>query len=184
MLDEKDNIQISKFLSLVLRHQPEKIGILLNENGWTDVYKLIFQASKNGVKLTKENLEQVVETNSKKRFSFNTEKTKIRANQGHSIKIDLGYQVQKPPEILYHGTSEKAIDSILKIGLDKRKRHHVHLSADTETAKEVGKRHGKPVVFLVDSAAMHQNGFEFYMSANKVWLTEEVPVKYLKLLNV
>ena len=182
MLPKKEIIRLSKFLSLVLRHQPEKIDIALDENGWTDVEILLNQSTKNGVKFTHDILEQVVETNNKKRFSFNTDKTKIRANQGHSVEIDLGYPVQKPPAILYHGTGEKAVSSILRAGLEKRNRHHVHLSTSIETALEVGKRHGKPVVFLVDATAMHADGLAFYLSENKVWLTEQVPAKYLKLL--
>ena len=126
----------------------------------------------------------MVETNNKKRFSFNPDKTKIRANQGHSVAIDLGLQPQAPPQILYHGTGENAVNSILKNGLDKRKRHHVHLSTDTRTALEVGKRHGKAVVFQVDAAAMHQHGLVFYLSENNVWLTEQVPAKYLKISNL
>ena len=184
MLPEKEIIRFSKFLSLVLRHQPEKIGIALDENGWTNVNALIWQSNKNGVKLTPEILSQVVETNNKKRFSFNLDKTEIRANQGHSVSIELGYQPQQPPAILYHGTGEKAVSLILKTGLDKRKRHHVHLSTNIETALEVGKRHGKPVVFIVEAAAMHQDGLVFYLSENNVWLTDKVPAKYLQLHNL
>ena len=182
MQNEKEIIRLSKFLSLVLRHQPEKIGITLDKNGWTNVDTLLAQSYKNRVQLSPEILEQVVETNNKKRFSFNADKTKIRANQGHSVEIDLGYQPQKPPAILYHGTSEKAATSIIKTGIDKRKRYHVHLSTSIETALEVGKRHGKPAVFLVDATAMHADGLAFYLSENKVWLTEQVPAKYLELL--
>jgi len=182
MLPEKEIIRFSKFLSLVLRHQPEKIGIILDDNGWTRVALLISQSNNNGVNLSKAILEQVVQTNNKKRFSFNEDKSKIRANQGHSVKVELGYLPQVPPTILYHGTAEIFLGSILKTGLDKRKRHHVHLSVDVETARQVGKRHGKPVVFTVDAAAMYQDGFAFYLTENNVWLTEQVPPKYLKLL--
>jgi putative RNA 2'-phosphotransferase len=182
MLSEKEITRLSKFLSLVLRHQPGKIGITLDANGWTNVALLLSQSNKNGVNLTEAILEQVVQTNTKKRFSFNEDKNKIRANQGHSVEVDLGYLPQEPPTILYHGTAENFLDSILKTGLNKRKRHHVHLSADFETARQVGKRHGKPVVFTVEAAAMNQDGYAFYLSSNKVWLTEQVPAKYLKLL--
>ncbi len=182
MLPEKEIVRISKFLSLVLRHQPSKIGILLDENGWTEVNALIQQANKNGVQLSREVLELVVETNNKKRFAFNADKTKIRANQGHSIAVDLNYMPQTPPAILFHGTSARALKSILATGLQKQNRHHVHLSTDVITARSVGQRHGKPVVLQVDAEAMAQNGYLFYLSENQVWLTEQVPTEYLHVL--
>ncbi len=172
MLPEKEIVLISKFLSLVLRHQPGKINISLDRNGWTDVATLMQQANQYGVKLSLEILEYVVENNSKKRFAFNADKTKIRANQGHSVAVELGYTPLKPPAILYHGTSEKAVASILATGLEKRNRHHVHLSIDKNTAINVGQRHGKPALFQVDAAAMYAKGFNFYLSENQVWLTD------------
>lgn len=180
MISEKENTRISKFLSLVLRHKPEEIGIELDENGWTDVTMLIEKVNKAGIALTFEILKHVVDTNAKKRYSFNESFDKIRANQGHSVEIDLGYTPQVPPEILYHGTGEKFIGSILEKGLLKQNRHHVHLSADVETAFMVGQRHGKPFVFEVLAGQMHRDNFQFFLSANGVWLTDFVPVKYLK----
>jgi putative RNA 2'-phosphotransferase len=180
MIGEKESIRISKFLSFVLRHQPETIGIQLDKNGWTDVAELIQKSKKSGVKLDFETLRYIVNTNSRKRFAFNDAFDKIRASQGHSVDVELGYQPQKPPEILYHGTGIKSVDSILQTGLEKRNRHHVHLSSDVQTAAKVGERHGKPVVFEVSAGQMYANGFKFYLSENGVWLTEHVPPAYLK----
>ncbi len=180
MTNLKDNKRTSKFLSLVLRHAPEKIGLELDNAGWTNVQDLLSKMNQHGHTIDFETLESVVETNQKKRFGFNADKTKIRANQGHSIQIEHGFKAVTPPEILFHGTGEKSVESILKSGIDKRQRHHVHLSADIETAKNVGQRHGKPVILKVESLKMSQNGFEFYLSDNGVWLTNFVPVKYIK----
>lgn len=173
-------MNISKFLSLVLRHQPETIGIQLDNNGWTDVNELIEKANNYGVKFDRETLSHIVATNSKKRFAFNDTLDKIRASQGHSVEIELGYTNQKPPEILFHGTAEKFVQSILDTGLEKRNRQHVHLSSDLETAIKVGQRHGKPFVFNVLAEQMYNDNFQFYISDNGVWLTDNVPTKYLK----
>lgn len=181
MISEKQITHISKFLSLVLRHQPETIGIELDQNGWTDVNLLIEKANIYGIQFDKETLKHVVETNSKKRFAFNETLDKIRASQGHSVEIELGYLNQKPPKILYHGTGEKSVKSILDAGLKKRSRQHVHLSDDFETAIKVGQRHGKPFVFKVFAEQMYNDKFEFFISENGVWLTDNVPTKYLKL---
>lgn len=155
----KREINISKFLSLVLRHQPETIGIQLDQNGWTDVNGLIEKAKNNGVQFDRETLNHIVATNPKKRFAFNETLDKIRDSQGHSIEIELGYINQKPPEILYHGTGEKSVQSIIDIGLEKRSRQHVHLSSDIETAIKVGQRHGKPFVFKVLAEQMYNDSF-------------------------
>jgi putative RNA 2'-phosphotransferase len=179
MITEKENTKISKFLSLVLRHKPEAINIDLDENGWVDVDLLIEKSKLSGYDLDINALKYIVEKNNKKRFSFNSTLDKIRANQGHSLKIELGYLSQKPPEILYHGTGIKNLTSILKTGLQKRNRHHVHLSNDFETAINVGKRHGEPYVFKVLSEKMSANNFDFFLSENGVWLTENVPSIYL-----
>jgi putative RNA 2'-phosphotransferase len=179
-MNSGEKIKISKFLSLVLRHSPETVGIVLDENGWTNVDILIEKSNLYGIKLDKIKLKQIVETNSKKRFAFNKTFDNIRANQGHSVKIDLGYKPCKPPYILYHGTGEKSADSILQTGIYKQDRHHVHLSSTVETALQVGQRHGKPVVFEVLSEQMYNDKYEFFLSENGVWLTEYVPVKYLK----
>ena len=180
MLSEKQITHLSKFLSLVLRHQPETIGIELDQNGWTDVDTLIKKSGSCGIKLDQETLKHIVATNSKKRFAFNDTFDRIRASQGHSIEIELGYTSQKPPEILYHGTGEKSVQSILDTGLEKRNRQQVHLSADVETAIKVGQRHGKPFVFKVLAEQMYNDKFEFFISDNGVWLTDNVPAKYLK----
>jgi putative RNA 2'-phosphotransferase len=176
----KNEINISKFLSLVLRHQPETISIQLDQNGWTDVNDLIEKANNYGVKFDRETLNHIVATNTKKRFAFNETLDKIRASQGHSINIELGYKNEKPPEFLFHGTAEKFVKSILDIGLEKRNRQHVHLSSDIETAIKVGQRHGKPFVFKVFAEQMYNDNFQFFISDNGVWLTDNVPTKYLK----
>ncbi|HYG50873.1 MAG TPA: RNA 2'-phosphotransferase [Flavobacteriales bacterium] len=176
----KNEINISKFLSLVLRHKPETIGIHLDQNGWTNVDELISKANNYGIKFDRETLNHIVETNSKKRFAFNETLDKIRASQGHSVEIELGYTNQKPPEILYHGTGEKLVQSILETGLEKRSRQHVHLSSTIETALKVGQRHGKPFVFKVLAEQMYTDNFQFFISDNGVWLTDNVPTKYLK----
>lgn len=180
-MDENDITNISKFLSLVLRHQPQVIGITLDEQGWVSVDELLKQANTHGHNISFELLNNVVETNTKKRFAFDESKQKIRASQGHSVDVDLGYQAQMPPEVLYHGTGEKSVTSIKQTGLEKRSRQHVHLSKDIETAIQVGGRHGKPAVFKVLAAQMHKNGHVFYLSENKVWLTDAVPAEYLIL---
>ena len=180
-MNEKQIKHTSKFLSLVLRHKPETIGIELDPNGWTDVGVLIERANQFGVSLDLATLKAIVDTNEKKRFAFDETSNRIRASQGHSLNIDLGHANQKPPKILYHGTAEKAVAAILEYGLEKRDRQHVHLSSDITTAIKVGQRHGKPVVFQVRSELMHADNFEFFLSDNGVWLTEHVPSKYLDL---
>jgi len=183
MIDEKKIISISKFLSLVLRHQPETIGIELDQNGWTDVDILLKKSNSYGIRLDNETLKRIVETNSKKRFAFNETFDRIRASQGHSVEIELGYTSQKPPENLFHGTGEKSVQSIFDTGLQKQNRQQVHLSADLETAIKVGQRHGKPIVFKVLAEQMFNDKFEFFISDNGVWLTDNVPIKYLKRLD-
>lgn len=181
MLTEKEATKISKFLSLVLRHQPETINIELDKNGWVAVDELIHKSNKKGVVFDRELLFFLVETNAKKRFALNESKDKIRASQGHSIAIELGYENQEPPEILFHGTGQQSVESILKTGLEKRARQHVHLSKDVETAIKVGQRHGKPVVLKVLAAQMFQANYSFYLAENGVWLTDFVPANYLEL---
>jgi putative RNA 2'-phosphotransferase len=172
-------VRISKFLSLVLRHRPEKIGLSLGQSGWVLVEQLIEASRGHGVEFTLEELQNVVAGNDKKRFSLSEDGLWIRANQGHSIKVELGYAPTVPPEILYHGTAERFLTSIKQQGLIKGKRHHVHLSADIDTATKIGLRHGRPVVLRVKAGLMYRDGFVFYLSANGVWLTEHVPVQYL-----
>ena len=124
-------------------------------------------------------LKEIVATDEKQRYSFSTDRTLIRANQGHSIPVDVELEKKEPPEVLFHGTGEKSVSSIKEKGLLPMERLYVHLSKDTETAVKVGKRHGKPVVFHVDAGQMYKDGYEFYQSVNGVWLTREVPPKYL-----
>ena len=171
--------QLSKFMSLVLRHQPEVIGLMLDENGWADVTELIEKLNAKGAGADIALIQEVVAANDKKRFIFNEDHTRIRASQGHSIAVELHLQEMTPPEYLYHGTAERFLESILCTGLQKQNRQHVHLSATTETAKAVGGRHGKPVVLLIKAKEMHEKGYTFYLSENNVWLTEQVPVDFI-----
>lgn len=180
MSNEKQLTRISKFLSLILRHQPDTIGLTLDEEGWANVAELLTKSNDYGVQLDRALLEEVVATNAKKRFAFSSDEQKIRASQGHSIKVTLGYTNTQPPDILYHGTGKKSVASILSSGLEKRSRQHVHLSADRETAMAVGQRHGVPHIFIVKALEMYQDGHEFYLSDNGVWLTDNVPVQYLR----
>lgn len=172
-------VKTSKFLSLVLRHEPNKIGLTLDPAGWVAVNELLSACAAYGVNLNRALLETVVRQNDKQRFSFSEDGTRIRANQGHSVEIELGYAPAPPPELLYHGTATRFLASIRQQGLLKGARHHVHLSADVETATRVGQRHGPPVVLTVNAAAMQQAGYTFYLSANGVWLIEHVPPDYL-----
>lgn len=165
---------------MVLRHTPEKIGLELDSAAWVIVEDLVTKVNTNGELINFETLVYVVETNKKNRFGFNSEKTKIRANQGHSLQIDHGFLPISPPEILFHGTGEKSLSSILEKGIERRDRHHVHLSADRETALKVGQRHGNPVVLEVESLRMTEKGLLFYKSENNVRLTDYVSVEYIK----
>ena len=174
--------KLSVFISLILRHQPGAAGILLDEHGWADVSELIAGINAAGRTIDMEILEEIVRTDEKGRYSFNEDKTLIRANQGHSIPVDVELQEKMPPEFLYHGTAERFLESILAQGLKPMSRLYVHLSKDTETAVKVGKRHGKPVVLKVHSGEMHSAGFKFYLSENGVWLVSCVPVNYLEEL--
>lgn len=180
-MDNKTTNTVSKFLSLVLRHKPELIGIELDTQGWVDVDILIKQLNANGASVDRELLDYVVETNSKKRFAFNENRERIRASQGHSIPVEMGYVAQNPPDVLFHGTGEKSVASILNTGLEKRDRQYVHLSQDLQTATQVGSRHGKPVVFTILAGEMQAAGYLFYLSENNVWLTDKVPVEFVRI---
>ncbi|HEY0064351.1 MAG TPA: RNA 2'-phosphotransferase [Telluria sp.] len=169
----------SKFLSLVLRHKPEEIGLTLDHEGWADIGQLVALSNAKGKPLTRELLVEVVRTSDKQRFAIDPAGTRIRANQGHSIPVDLKLPPQTPPARLFHGTATRFIASIREKGLSAGSRQHVHLSADRETATRVGARHGKPSVLVVDAAAMQRDGMVFYVSENDVWLTEAVPVDYI-----
>jgi putative RNA 2'-phosphotransferase len=173
-------VKISKFLSKHLRHTPERLGLTLAPGGWVAVEELLAACAAHQFPITLLELEQVVASNDKQRFAFDQTCTKIRANQGHSVEIDLQLEPQTPPDLLYHGTGEKSVVAILQSGLQKMSRHHVHLSKDIETARKVGMRHGRPAILIVDAAAMHQAGTPFYCSENGVWLVEHVPPEYLQ----
>ena len=170
---------ISKYMSLILRHKPEVIVIELDEHGWADVDDLISGIKKDNHGFSFELLEEIVKADSKQRYSFNDDKTLIRANQGHSIPVDVELEEKCPPEFLYHGTGEKYTESIDKIGLIPKSRLYVHLSKDITTAEQVGKRHGKEIVYQVNAGQMYKDGYKFFLSVNNVWFTKEVPVKYL-----
>ena len=173
--------RISKMLSLVLRHQPQSIGIRLDNSGWVEVDVLLvaMQRHRNGKGVDREALEQVVTTNDKQRFEFSNDGTRIRARQGHSVEVELGYAPAEPPEFLFHGTPESVVPAIQKSGLKKMARHHVHLHVDGKTSREVGARRGKPVLLIVRSQQMHQAGHLFYVTSNDVWLTDEVPPQFI-----
>ena len=178
---EKQVKHISKLMSLVLRHKPETIGLQLDEYGCANVIELIQKINANGTKVDIATILIVVETNDKKRFGFNEDKTMIRANQGHSIEVDLNLKPSIPPDILYHGTADRFVDSILKEGLTKQQRQHVHLSRQIETARAVGTRHGKPVILHINAKAMQDDGYLFYVSENSVWLVDAVPTQYITI---
>jgi putative RNA 2'-phosphotransferase len=181
-MDEKQRTKLSKFLSLVLRHKPGEIGLTLEEGGWVAVDKLINACAEHGKKFTLAELREVVETNDKKRFSFDETGAKIRANQGHSVEVEIEFEEREPPATLFHGTAEKNLGVIFAEGLKKMSRHHVHLSPDTETARAVGVRYGKPVILEIDTPRMLAAGFKFCVSANGVWLVDAVPPEFLKIL--
>lgn len=170
--------ETSKFISLILRHKPETIGITLDEHGWANVDELISGIAKTHP-IDMAILEQIVAEDEKQRYSFNEDKTLIRANQGHSIPVDVELEEKQPPELLYHGTGEKHVSSINEQGLIPKSRLYVHLSKDEETAVKVGQRHGKPVIYKVKSGEMYNDGYKFFRSVNGVWLTKSVPVKYM-----
>jgi putative RNA 2'-phosphotransferase len=169
----------SKFLSFILRHRPDEVGIQLDANGWVPIEDLLNACTSNGRSITRAELDEVVANNNKKRFAVSDDGLRIRASQGHSIDIDLGYEVASPPEVLFHGTATRNLDSIRRQGLIKGNRHHVHMSADDATARTVGQRHGAPVVLRIRAGEMAKAGIEFFISANGVWLTEEVPFAYI-----
>ena len=180
----KQLIGMSKFLSLVLRHKPETIGITLDKEGWVDVQTLIdnaaiYQKDQDFADLTKDILDEIVDTNEKRRFEYSEDGWNIRARQGHSVDVDLGYVPKDPPDFLYHGTATRFIPSIRSNGVDKRKRHHVHLSKDNDTAIKVGQRHGQSFVLKIDCKAMKADGYSFFETGNGVWLVDNIPVKYI-----
>lgn len=180
-MDETRLVHVSKYLSKYLRHQPERIGLELEPGGWVDVAAVLTAAAAHGLPITRAELDEVVARNNKQRFGFDETGTRIRAHQGHSVDVAMDYTPTVPPETLYHGTGERSRAPIEREGLRAMRRQYVHLSADFVTAKSVGARHGRPVVFVVDAGAMHRTGHVFYRSANGVWLVARVPAEYLRL---
>ena len=179
----RDLVKASKFMSLVLRHKPEQIGLLLDEQGWADIGELIEKAGAHGVALTRELIAEVVATSDKQRFAIEETGQRIRANQGHSVEIDLGLEPRTPPETLFHGTAEKSLAAIRAEGLKAGSRQHVHLSRDEQTAIKVGSRHGRPVVLRIAAGRMHEQGHAFFLSTNGVWLTDCVPSQFIQFPN-
>jgi putative RNA 2'-phosphotransferase len=178
-MNDKDHTRLSKFLSLILRHEPAKVGLTLDEAGWVGVPDLLAALARHGRPITREALLHVVATSDKKRFALSEDGTRIRASQGHSVEVELGYEPATPPALLYHGTVDRFLHSIREQGLIKGERHHVHLSADPETATKVGSRRGRAVVLRIDAAGMARDGLLFYLSANGVWLTDHVPARFI-----
>lgn len=171
----------SKFLSLVLRHEPSAAHIALDSSGWVDVAALLAGCHKAGKSLSRDDLEHVVVTNAKKRFEYSADGTRIRASQGHSVEVELEYAPQDPPALLFHGTASRFLDSIRAQGVLKMKRHHVHLSAETKMTLEVGARHGSPILLTILAGEMHAAGHVFYRSTNGVWLVDHVPPNFLRI---
>lgn len=172
--------KLSKFISLVLRHNPDAANIVLDEHGWANVDQLLKGINQTGRKIDRNILEEIVATDNKQRYSFNANKTQIRANQGHSIPVDLELEAQEPPQFLYHGTASRYLGSIMAGGLKPMSRLYVHLSKDIETALQVGKRHGIPVILKIYSGVMYKDGQPFYLSKNGVWLVEKVDTNYIE----
>lgn len=182
-MKDKEAISTSKFLSLILRHEPERVGLKLGEAGWVSVTELLEAVNRHGRPLTLDKLKHLVATSDKERFAFSEDGHRIRANQGHSVKVDLQYSPQTPPELLYHGTAAQFLPSIREQGLLKMARHHVHLSAETKTTIQVGARHGKPVLLTIRARNMVSSGHVFYCSTNGVWLVETVPPQFIEFPN-
>lgn len=177
-------VKTSKFLSLILRHKPETIGLALDENGWVEVSALLQAAQQRQRPITRAELDEVVFTNDKQRFAYSPDGLKIRANQGHSVTVDLELQPIPPPQFLFHGTVARFLDAIRADGLNKMKRQHVHLSATKEIAMTVAARRGRPVLLQIAAGTMQDDGYRFYQSRNGVWLTEHVPWTYIQWLDV
>ena len=178
MPQSANDVKLGRFLSLVLRHEPGAAGVTLDKNGWADVKELLSGVRRTGRQIDMDTLERVVRENNKQRYSFNENHTKIRANQGHSIQVDVELKEAKPPQYLFHGTASRFLPAIQREGIRKMDRQYVHLSSDFQTALSVGRRHGAPVVITVDAAAMARDGVTFYLSANGVWQCEYVSPKY------
>jgi putative RNA 2'-phosphotransferase len=178
-MDDKRLVRASKFLARHLRHDPGRLGLSLEPGGWVRVDALLAACAVHDFPLTPDELAEVVQRNDKRRFSFDASSDRIRASQGHSVEVDLGLRLVRPPSVLFHGTTVQRLDAIMGKGLRRMRRHHVHLSPDADTARRVGARHGQPVVLDVAAGEMHRAGFAFFRSDNGVWLTAEVPPAYL-----
>ena len=174
-----NTVRLSKFLSLVLRHKPQEIGMTLDPAGWLAVDELLRACAAHGVPISRNELNAIVAGSDKQRFALSPDGLRIRANQGHSVPVELGYEPAVPPEVLFHGTAQKYIESIRRMGLVKGKRHHVHLSPTAKTASAVGQRHGKLVLLEVQAGRLHREGHQFFRTPNNVWLTDSVPPEYL-----
>jgi putative RNA 2'-phosphotransferase len=180
-MNDKQRTRVSKFLSKHLRHDPAGLGLTLEAGGWVSVDALLDGCRTAGIRLTRDELAEIVSSSDKQRFAFDETGDRIRANQGHSVEVDLQLAPAEPPAVLFHGTGSGSVAAILREGLRKMGRHHVHLSPDVETATRVGVRHGRPAILTVEAAAMRRVGHVFYVSANGVWLTDEVPPQFLHL---
>lgn len=178
-MQTKEDIALGRFLSLVLRHQPQAAGITLDQGGWANIDDLLKGVCATGRKIDRETLERIVRENNKQRYTISEDGQRIRANQGHSLAVQLDLQQMTPPPVLYHGTARRFVDSIRKQGITRQQRQYVHLSPDVATARQVGSRHGAPVVLVIDAAVMHRDGLPFFQAANGVWLCQHVPWKYV-----
>ncbi len=172
-------VKLSKFLSYILRHNPDMLDLEMDTAGWVNINALVEKVRKRDKSITHNEIMTVVELNGKKRFSISVDNYFIRANQGHTVKVELGYEAVEPPTFLFHGTVQRYLDSIRKKGLDKKGRHHVHLSPDVETAAIVGKRKGEPVILKIKAKEMYTNNYKFFCTDNNVWLTVGVPLEYI-----
>lgn len=179
-MNSKNQIKLSKFLSLILRHQPEKIGLTLDAQGWVSIAQLLSQAQAHGHTLSHTALLEIVAHNDKQRFAISTDGLRIRANQGHSLAVDLALLPQTPPDVLFHGTASRFLAKILAEGLQPMQRHHVHLSTNADLALSVGARYGLPQLLWIDAKQMAADGYSFYCTENGVWLTDHVPVAYIQ----
>lgn len=183
-MNAKQQTKISKRLSLILRHNPQSIGIQLDSSGWAKIDELLQALNSHGIQINHDILTQVVNDNPKKRFEFNASESQIRARQGHSLKVDLGYQPTTPPDKLYHGTPEKFLTSIFKQGLQKQQRHHVHMSEDIPLMLEVAKRRGVPSLLEINAGEMVKHGHHFFHTDNDVWLTDNIPPEFITRINI
>lgn len=180
-MSKKDRLSV--FISLILRHKPETIGIKLDDYGYADVNELIEKINNTGRNINIEILEQIVKEDNKQRYSFNDDRSKIRANQGHSINVNVELRELEPPRFLYHGTATRFLDNIKKEGIVSKSRLYVHLSNDIDTAVQVGKRHGVPVVLKINTGKMYENGYKFYLSENNIWLCKYIPFEYVEKIS-